>query len=141
MPNIEIITRAVILDRSKILLCKKKGNDYYFLPGGHVEFGETAEQALTRELKEELDIETNKIEYIGTIENMFSEDGKKYHELALIFFVQPKSLLSISKEDHIDFSWINMNKLAGEHVKPVALKNAVLKWLKDKKLFWGSEIE
>lgn len=141
MPKIEIITRAVILDGNKILLCKKKGNDYYFLPGGHIEFGETAEQALGRELKEELGIEADTIEYIGTVENMFSENGNRHHEINLVFFVEPKNHSSISNEDHIDFFWTDIDRLAGERVEPVALKNAVLKWLNDKKLFWGSEIE
>jgi 8-oxo-dGTP diphosphatase len=126
MPNIEIITRAVILDKGKILLCKKKGNDYYFLPGGHVEFGETAEQALARELKEELDIETDKIEYIGTVENIFSEKGENHHEINLLFSVEPKNHSSVSNENHIDFFWTDIAKLAGESVEPVALKKAIL---------------
>ncbi|PIQ74885.1 MAG: ADP-ribose pyrophosphatase [Candidatus Portnoybacteria bacterium CG_4_8_14_3_um_filter_40_10] len=141
MPNIEIITRAVILDKDKILLCKKKSADYYFLPGGHIEFGETAQQALERELKEELNIETDKIDYIGTIENMFSENGNRHHEINLVFAVKPQNHSSISNEDHIDFFWTGINKLAGESVEPIALKQAILQWLKDKKLFWGSEKE
>lgn len=78
MPNIEIITRALILNKDKILLCKKKGKKYYFLPGGHVEFGESAEQALGRELKEELNIQTEIIDYIGTVENMSPRTEKNF---------------------------------------------------------------
>ncbi len=141
MPNIEIISRAIILDRDKILLCKKKGNDYYFLPGGHVEFDETAKVALRRELKEELGVEAKKIEYVGTVENMFSENGNRHHEINLIFFVEPKNHSSISNEDHIDFFWTDIDKLEGENIEPVALKNAIIQWLKDRKLFWGSEKE
>lgn len=141
MPNIEIITRAVILDRGKILICKNKRNDYYFLPGGHVEFGETAQQALGRELKEELNIEADTIEYIGTVENMFSENGNRHHEINLVFAVKPQNHSSASIENHIEFFWIGTNKLAGENVEPIALKNAVLKWLINKKLFWESERE
>ncbi len=141
MDQIEIITRAVILDKGKILLCKKKGNDYYFLPGGHVEFGETAQQALARELKEELNIEADATDYIGTVENMFSENEKKYHEINLVFFVEPKNHSLVSNEDHIDFFWIDTGKLVGENIEPVALKSALIQWLKDKKLFWGSEKE
>lgn len=139
MQNIDTIVRAVILDEGKILLCKKKEGDYYFLPGGHVEFGETAEQALARELKEELDIDTDKIEYIGTIENIFSENEQRRHEINLIFFVEPKNHSSISKENHIDFFWTDTDRLAGEYIEPVVLKTAILEWLKDKKQFWGSE--
>ena len=34
--NFEVISRAVILHKNKILLCKRNDKDYYFLPGGHV---------------------------------------------------------------------------------------------------------
>jgi len=141
MPNIEIITRAVILDKDKILLCKKKGNDYYFLPGGHIEFGETAEQALERELKEELNVSAEKFNYIGTIENFFTENDKKYHEIILVFHIEAKNVTDKTPEDHIEFSWVDIRSLKRETVEPVALKQAFLQWFKDKKLFWGSEME
>jgi len=141
MKNIDIIVRAVILDKDKILLCKKKGNNYYFLPGGHVEFGETAQQALTRELKEELNIEADTIDYIGTIENFFEEANKKCHEINLVFYVDAKDASDKTPEDHIEFYWKDIKELVGENVEPVTLKQAVLQWLKDKKLFWGSEKE
>ena len=72
---------------------------------------------------------------------MFSDSGERHHEINLTFFVEPKNHSSISNEDHIDFFWTNTDKLAGESVEPVALKQAILQWLKDKKLFWGTEIE
>ncbi|MCD6233110.1 NUDIX domain-containing protein [bacterium] len=52
--KISVLVRAVIEVKGKILVCKKKGNKYYFFPGGHIEFGESAKKALKREIKEEL---------------------------------------------------------------------------------------
>ncbi|MDD3607942.1 MAG: NUDIX domain-containing protein, partial [Candidatus Moranbacteria bacterium] len=54
--NFEICSRAIIIKNRKILLPKPKDENWYFFPGGHVEFGEKAEDALRRELKEELDV-------------------------------------------------------------------------------------
>ena len=50
--NIHVLARAVIIDDSKIMLCKTTGlnNNFYFLPGGHIENNEKAEDALLREL-------------------------------------------------------------------------------------------
>jgi len=58
--ELEICVRAVIRKRGKILVCWHKLKKYYFFPGGHLDFGETAESALIRELKEELDIRIKK---------------------------------------------------------------------------------
>ncbi len=50
--NIHVLSRAVIIDRGSILLCKTLNLpvSFYFLPGGHVEHGESVETSLLREL-------------------------------------------------------------------------------------------
>jgi ADP-ribose pyrophosphatase YjhB (NUDIX family) len=48
--EIEILVRAIIQERGKVLVCRKVGKRYYFFPGGHVEFGESVKKVLTREL-------------------------------------------------------------------------------------------
>jgi ADP-ribose pyrophosphatase YjhB (NUDIX family) len=39
MENFEICIRAVVQNKGKILVCFHKEKGYYFLPGGHLEFG------------------------------------------------------------------------------------------------------
>jgi len=53
--NIHTLARAVIIQDNNILLCKTADSNevFYFLPGGHIEDKESAEDALLRELKEE----------------------------------------------------------------------------------------
>ena len=41
--EIEVCARAIIKHGNKILVCKNKEKDYYFFPGGHIDFGENAE--------------------------------------------------------------------------------------------------
>lgn len=50
---------AIIVRKDKILLAKheREGVGYWVLPGGGVDYGETAEEALVRELKEEADLD------------------------------------------------------------------------------------
>ena len=45
---------AVITNDNKILAMKNDKTPYYFLPGGRVELHESAEDAIVREIKEEL---------------------------------------------------------------------------------------
>lgn len=138
--EIEILVRAIIQMREKFLLCKRVNKRYYFFPGGHVEFGENINEALTRELKEELGLKIKKCNFIGGSEHLFTEDGKKHHEINLVFNVRINKLKFKSREDHIQFYLKTKKELLKEKVLPEVLTKAILKWLKTKKPFWVSEI-
>lgn len=146
MPNnykkeIEILVRAIIQDNGKVLVCRKVRKRYYFFPGGHVEFGEGAKKALARELKEEVDINIKKASFIGASEHCFTEDGTRHHEINLFFYVLPEKLDTKSKENHLHFFLFDKNQLTKKVVLPKPSKEAILKWLKNKKPFWVSEID
>lgn len=121
------------------MVCKKTGKEYYFFPGGHIEFGENTKEALAREIKEELGLTIKKHSFIGSSEHMFIEEGKKHHEINLAFEVEVNKLKIRSREDHIEFFLKSTKELTKEKVLPIALTKAVLKWLKDKKPFWTSQ--
>lgn len=139
--KIEVLVRAIIEIDRKILVCKKKNKKYYFFPGGHVKFGESAESAVTRELKEELNILIKKCSFIGVMENMYNEDNQKHHEINLVFSALVDRAKDKSLEDHIDFAFLNKKEFQKEKVLPVSLQKSVIKWLKDKKTFWESQID
>lgn len=60
----------------QILMARSKGKDIYYLPGGKRELGESDEEALVREIDEELSVElvSNTIEYFNTFKAQ--ADGK-----------------------------------------------------------------
>ena len=142
MKNIEICVRAIIESRGRILVCWHKEKKYYFFPGGHVDFGETAEVALIRELREELDIVVKKLSFIGVIENIYieykdkhKEHRGKHHEINLVFNVLVKRVKDKSLEDHIDFVFLNKKDFIRKKISPITLKKAVIGWLKNKRTF------
>ena len=80
---------AVILHEGKILAMRDERSPYFYLPGGRVQMGETAEQAVLRELAEELWITARIVRPLWLNQGFFQEDvdGLHYHELCLYFLV------------------------------------------------------
>ncbi len=139
--EIEILVRAIIENKGKILVCQKIGRKYYFFPGGHIEFGESAESALMREIKEELGFNINECFFIGGSEHIFVEDGKKHQEINLAFEVSARRINTKSKENHLHFFFFDKKELVNKKILPKMLAKAILKWLKNKRPFWTNQID
>lgn len=94
--SIRNTVRALIRRDDKVLMLKEAvdGTDYYFLPGGGVEFRETIDKAMRREIKEELDTEALSISFLKNLENIFEVDGMKCHEIVHLFEVELSDLSS-----------------------------------------------
>jgi len=79
---------GVAINDDQVFLHQAEGDDFWVLPGGRVEFGETAEQTLTREMQEELDVEVEIVRLLWVVENFFVYANKRYHEIALYFLMR-----------------------------------------------------
>jgi len=62
-----------------------KGETFYRPLGGSIAFGERGQQALARELHEEIKVEATNLRYLGTIENIFTYNGQAGHEIVLVY--------------------------------------------------------
>lgn len=132
----EIIVRGLVIKDRKILVCQNEGRDYFYLPGGHVEFGESLKKALDREFIEETGIGVKSSEFIGTVENIFLQDERQSHEMNFVFVVELDGEVGEPAEDHLKFRWLNGYELTDEKFVPPALRNAILKWMAEKKTFF-----
>jgi len=135
---ITVGVRAVIRKGNSILLAQPKDADFYFFPGGSLEFNETAEDAVKRERREELTMELKSCVFIGTNENRFSDKNGNHHGIDLVFSSNVDRIHTESQEKHIAFSLIKIGDLAKTKILPKTLKQNVIKWLRDKKTFWGN---
>lgn len=61
---------------------------FYRPIGGEIEFGESSRAALVREFEEELGLAVEVDRYLGTIENRFSFEGARGHEVAIVHEVE-----------------------------------------------------
>ena len=62
-----------------------KKESFFRLLGGVIEFGEKGADAIRRELREELGVESEVGTLVATLENLFTYEGEPGHEIVLIF--------------------------------------------------------
>lgn len=58
---------------------------FYRPLGGGIEFGEHSQQALAREIREELDTAVTNLHYLATLENIFTFNGRPGHEIVQVY--------------------------------------------------------
>lgn len=128
---------AIILSDGKILTVYHSApSPYYSLPGGRVTMDETAEQAVVREVQEELGV-TPKISRPLWLDQAFfakDTDGLHYHELCLYFLMDISDTdllergnvftLMEGKHEHI-FEWLAFERLKEEYFYPIFLKKEI----------------
>ena len=139
MKPIEFIARAVIEEDGKILLCHGLGKPNWFFPGGHIEIGESAPDALLREIEEELGVTGTIIQFLGASENTFELKGEHTQEVNLVFEVTlDEKKRTKSKENHIEFAWFTREEMKDLLVFPITLRDAIISNTTTKPL-WVSE--
>ena len=126
LAGIETIARGVCVKGGKLLLCRAKGGKSSYLPGGHIEFGETGRSALVREVKEELGADSSAGIFLGALENSFLQHGKPHAEINLVYeleFAEGVDAGSLeSREDWIEFFWQDLDSLDSANLLPVAFR-------------------
>ena len=87
--RIRVIAIGIFLHEDHIFVFE--GYDYvkketFYRPlGGEVELGERGMEALTREIREEIQAEIEDIRCLGMIENIFTLNGGPGHEIVLVY--------------------------------------------------------
>ena len=127
---------AMMISENKILAMHDDRSPYFYLPGGRVAMGETAENAVIREVQEELGITPKIIRPLWLNQAFFTEDvdNLHYHELCLYYLmdVSDTGLLEkgnkfTSTEGHRthSFEWLEFDRLKDEYFYPLFLKKDI----------------
>ncbi|MDI3496095.1 MAG: hypothetical protein PWQ35_116 [Patescibacteria group bacterium] len=137
MPKIDKKIRAlavvIIKHNNRILVSplydREKDWHFFRLLGGGIEFGERAQEALEREIKEELDKEIVNISLVEVSENIFQYQGKKGHEICFIYQADFKNKADYNIEefsilDQADRKaiWVELNEENRKKITPIINK-------------------
>jgi len=71
------------------------------LPGGFVDLGETAEEAIVREINEELNLKINKMEFVGSFTNKYVYEQIEYQTLDLVFNCSADTFKNMQAADDV----------------------------------------
>ncbi|OGK10387.1 hypothetical protein A2767_02490 [Candidatus Roizmanbacteria bacterium RIFCSPHIGHO2_01_FULL_35_10] len=104
--------------KSNLLLNKRSQNcrdekGRWDCGGGAIKFGETWEQGVRREIKEEYCCEIEKLDFVGVNNVLRTSEGRKTHWIAIIFAakVDPKKVKICDKDKIDEIAWFKPTKL------------------------------
>lgn len=143
-----VTTRAIILHRGRVLFlhAEDPGREWYFLPGGLVEHGETLEAACKREVGEEtgLNVNVRRLLYLrefiaGRHERRSVHMPSAHHVLGALFLCELEQAAAETPFDQLGIftpderatgvkglAWLTMPEVAEVEVMPPHVKEALL---------------
>lgn len=134
--NYRVVGMAI--HNQSVFLHQAVGDGFWTCPGGRAEFGETAEQTLIREMREELGVEIEIVRLLWFVENFFTYSDKRCHEIALYFLmrlpavskyiIEPGPYPCLEENSKLIFQWFPLRPevLSALPLLPAFLQTALL---------------
>lgn len=129
---------GLLVHNNKILLQRPINDIAYALPGGHVEFGETNEETLIREFKEEINanIRVDSLQWVGEMFFPWPSGNKPCHQICLYYKIELTDDKCIPLEGEfwgteqlengtfkLKFSWVDISRISDIELYPVEAKS------------------
>ncbi|MDR1983849.1 MAG: NUDIX domain-containing protein [Prevotellaceae bacterium] len=125
------VVAVIYNDKNEILLTRRKHNPakgLLDLPGGFVNLGETAENAVIREVKEELNIDISELKFIATFPNEYVFGGIQYFTEDIVFLCKVADFSNISANDDIsNYEFRKVDEININEIGLLSIKNVINK--------------
>ncbi|MCK4027422.1 NUDIX domain-containing protein [Streptococcus suis] len=121
---------ALLIKDGKIFLTKDSKGRYYTI-GGAIAVNETAQDAVVREVKEELGVDSCVNQLAFVVENQFTYEGIDFYNIEFHFIVDPigempKEMIEDSLKQACE--WIELDKIVNLDVVPAFLAQELPNW-------------
>ena len=135
--NIAAAVAGIVTCNNEILLtqrAKNPGKGKWDLPGGFVDPNESLEQALSRELIEELNLSISDWKYFCSNPNTYNYRDIEYRTEDAMFIAELASKPDLSKEDSeiMSVQWLKIDEMNMEDIAFDSVKLALRKFISSK---------
>ena len=120
---------ALIVEEGKLLVVEDE--DGFYTIGGAIQVGERTEEAVIREVKEELGVKAQARQLAFVVENRFEQAGVHFHNIEfhyLVDLLEDAPLTMQEDERQLPCRWIALNQLHTVPLKPTFLKTVLPEW-------------
>ena len=127
---------GLIIENNKLLIVTDDQSPYYYLPGGRVLMNELSEEAIIREIGEELNIRVKVKRMLWFNENFFCDEhyDEKFHEICLYYLLdiadnnlqREDEFVVTEKERKFTFFWKDINEIKNLDLRPSFIRNDIL---------------
>jgi len=129
---------GIIIHDNKLLIMKDERSPYYYIPGGRVLMNELSEDAIVREIKEELNANVKVNRMLWIHENFFHEEYFKenFHEICFYYLLDMMDNKLIEKGEEfvliesgkhtLTFLWKDICEIERLNIYPLLVKNNIL---------------
>jgi 8-oxo-dGTP diphosphatase len=110
MKTVEVVAAIIIKDNK--ILCTQRADDGRFLslkwefPGGKIEKGESHQEALKREIQEELNLDIDVNEFYTSVDHIYP-----FFRLIMHAYLCKMNEEGFSLEEHNNFKWLSTDEL------------------------------
>ncbi|MBR1548961.1 MAG: NUDIX domain-containing protein [Prevotella sp.] len=128
----------IVNDRGEMLVvrrAKEPAKGTLDLPGGFVDMGETVDQGMRREIKEETGLDVEDIQYLFSSPNVYEYSGMGIHTLDMDFLVPIHGyrIAVTAADDAAEAIWIPIGEVNPDDFGLTSIRNAVIRFLEQKR--------
>ena len=120
---------ALIVKDNRLLVVEDE--DSFYTIGGAIQVDEATEDAVVREIKEELGVASRAVQLAFIVENRFEQTGVHYHNIEFHYIVDLLEDAPLTMQEDakpLPCRWLALEGLSTVDLKPAFLKTALPDW-------------